>query len=155
MLNHCPFKFIESGGVAVERRHPAYVMCSIDLGVLSPSDGQVKKSIIPYFVSCEKVSRFFWRDGWSHNAKTKSIRSKQAAGQQNPNFEIPPQTSIPCINCSTTDHVTEKDHAADARRCPVRLEKYGSARSNERKAGLKTDNPWKVREHGRSRAGMS
>ena len=48
-----------------------------------------------------------------------------------------------CANCSTVSHITEKDHAADARRCPVRLDKYGTARSNERKA-LKSDNPWKV-----------
>jgi len=48
-----------------------------------------------------------------------------------------------CANCSTATHIIEKDHAADARRCPTRLEKYGTARSNERKA-LKTDNPWKV-----------
>ena len=48
-----------------------------------------------------------------------------------------------CATCSTVSHITEKDHAADARRCPVRLDKYGTARSNERKA-LKSDNPWKV-----------
>lgn len=48
-----------------------------------------------------------------------------------------------CANCSTASHVTEKDHPADARRCPIRLEKYGTARTNERRA-LKTDNPWKV-----------
>jgi len=48
-----------------------------------------------------------------------------------------------CTNCSIISHITEKDHTADARRCPVRLEKYGTAWSNEWKA-LKTDNPWKV-----------
>lgn len=51
--------------------------------------------------------------------------------------------NLHCANCSTASHVTEKDHPADARRCPIRLEKYGTARTNERKA-MKTDNPWKV-----------
>ena len=48
-----------------------------------------------------------------------------------------------CTNCSTVSYITEKDHTADARRCPVRLEKYGTAQSNEQKA-LRSDNPWKV-----------
>jgi len=29
-----------------------------------------------------------------------------------------------CTNCSTASHITEKDHTADARRCPTCLEKY-------------------------------
>ena len=51
--------------------------------------------------------------------------------------------NLHCANCSTISHITEKDHTADARRCPVCLEKYGTAWSNKWKA-LKSDNPWKV-----------
>jgi hypothetical protein len=45
-----------------------------------------------------------------------------------------------CLNClgdSNKDH----SHPADARRCPSRLEKYGTARENERRA-QKSENPW-------------
>jgi len=48
-----------------------------------------------------------------------------------------------CTNCSTATHIIEKNHTADARRCPNHLKKYGTAWTNEQKA-LKTDNPWKV-----------
>ena len=48
-----------------------------------------------------------------------------------------------CANCSTATHIIDKNHTADARRCPIHLEKYGTAQTNEWKA-LKTDNPWKV-----------
>ena len=47
---------------------------------------------------------------------------------------------VRCINCigsNTKDH----NHAADARRCPARLEKYGTARENEKRTA-KSDNPW-------------
>ena len=47
---------------------------------------------------------------------------------------------VRCINCignNTKDH----NHAADARRCPARLEKYGTARENEKRTA-KLDNPW-------------
>ena len=47
---------------------------------------------------------------------------------------------IRCINCLGKDN-REQNHTADARRCPTRLEKYGTARENERRA-LKSDNPW-------------
>lgn len=45
-----------------------------------------------------------------------------------------------CINCTANNHV-DNNHPADARRCPVRLEKYGTARDNERRA-QKSSNPW-------------
>jgi len=48
-----------------------------------------------------------------------------------------------CTNCSTETHIFDKNHTADARRCPICLEKYGTACSNEQKA-LKSNNPWKV-----------
>ena len=47
---------------------------------------------------------------------------------------------IRCINCigkNNADH----NHTADARRCPARLEKYGTARENEKRT-TKSDNPW-------------
>jgi hypothetical protein len=47
---------------------------------------------------------------------------------------------IRCINCLGKSNV-EHDHPADARRCPARLERYGTARENERRA-QKSDNPW-------------
>ena len=47
-----------------------------------------------------------------------------------------------CANCSTVSYITEKDHTADARRCPVRLEKYGTARGRLSVSG----------SHGRPRA---
>ena len=47
---------------------------------------------------------------------------------------------IRCPNC-LGDSNKEHDHPADARRCPTRLEKYGTARENERRA-QKSDNPW-------------
>jgi hypothetical protein len=51
--------------------------------------------------------------------------------------------NLHCINCSTATHIVDKNHTADARRCPIRLEKYGTTRTNEQKA-LKSHNPWKV-----------
>ena len=45
-----------------------------------------------------------------------------------------------CLNCLGNSQ-TEQNHPADARRCPARLEKYGTARENERRA-QKSDNPW-------------
>ena len=42
-----------------------------------------------------------------------------------------------CLGNSNIDH----NHPADARRCPARLNKYGTARDNERHA-QKSDNPW-------------
>jgi len=51
--------------------------------------------------------------------------------------------NLHCINCSTATHILDKNHTADARRCPTWLEKYGTAHSNKWKA-LKTDNTWKV-----------
>ena len=47
---------------------------------------------------------------------------------------------IRCINCLGNSNV-EQNHPADARRCPARLEKYGTARENERRA-QKTNHPW-------------
>jgi hypothetical protein len=45
-----------------------------------------------------------------------------------------------CVNCLGKNNV-EHNHPADARRCPARLERYGTARENERRA-QKSDNPW-------------
>ena len=47
---------------------------------------------------------------------------------------------IRCINCLGNSSV-EQNHPADARRCPARLEMYGTARENERRS-QKTNNPW-------------
>ena len=47
---------------------------------------------------------------------------------------------VRCINCLGNCNV-EQNHPADARRCPARLEKYGTARENERRA-QKSSNPW-------------
>jgi hypothetical protein len=43
-----------------------------------------------------------------------------------------------CLNCLGNSNV-ENNHPADARRCPARLNKYGTARENERR---KSENPW-------------
>ena len=48
--------------------------------------------------------------------------------------------NVRCVNCVGKPN-TEHDHPADARRCPVRLAKYGTARENERRA-TKNNNPW-------------
>ena len=45
-----------------------------------------------------------------------------------------------CLNC-LSDSNKEHNHPADARRCPSRLEMYGTARENERRAS-KSENPW-------------
>ena len=47
---------------------------------------------------------------------------------------------IRCINCLGNSNV-DHDHPADARRCPARLEKYGTARDNERR-NANAGNPW-------------
>jgi hypothetical protein len=47
---------------------------------------------------------------------------------------------VRCANC-ISNNLENTNHPADARRCPVRLEKYGTARENERRA-QKSDNPW-------------
>jgi hypothetical protein len=47
---------------------------------------------------------------------------------------------IRCINCLGNPNV-EHDHPADARRCPARLLKYGTAREDERRAAH-SNNPW-------------
>ena len=47
---------------------------------------------------------------------------------------------LKCINC-ITDYEKDHEHPADSRRCPARLEKYGTARDNERRAS-KSENPW-------------
>ena len=47
---------------------------------------------------------------------------------------------IRCVNCLGKSSA-DLNHPADARRCPTRLEKYGTARENERRA-QKSDNPW-------------
>lgn len=47
---------------------------------------------------------------------------------------------LSCANCcgdANRDHY----HPADSRRCPARLERYGTARDNEKHA-IKSDNPW-------------
>ena len=45
-----------------------------------------------------------------------------------------------CLNCLGNSN-TDNNHPADARRCPTRLNKYGTARENERRT-RNTDNPW-------------
>ena len=45
-----------------------------------------------------------------------------------------------CANCIANNQPDNR-HPADARRCPIRLEKYGTARDNEKRA-QKTANPW-------------
>ena len=47
---------------------------------------------------------------------------------------------IRCINCLGNPNV-EHDHPADARRCPARLLKYGTAREDKRRAAH-SNNPW-------------
>jgi hypothetical protein len=48
--------------------------------------------------------------------------------------------NIQCLNC-LANNKADHYHPADARRCPARLDKYGTARENERRA-QKVDNPW-------------
>jgi len=51
---------------------------------------------------------------------------------------------LKCVNCKTTGaDPGSLNHAADSRRCPVRIGKYGTARNYERLA-QRTENPWKV-----------
>lgn len=50
--------------------------------------------------------------------------------------------NLRCTNC-ITGGIEDNNHVANSRRCPTRLEKYRSARDNERRA-QKTGNPWKV-----------
>ena len=45
-----------------------------------------------------------------------------------------------CPNCLSNTNV-EHNHPADARRCPARLQKYGTARENKCRA-MQSDNPW-------------
>ena len=45
-----------------------------------------------------------------------------------------------CHNC-LGDKDKEHNHTADARRCPSRLEMYGTAQENDHQA-RKSDNPW-------------
>ena len=45
-----------------------------------------------------------------------------------------------CANCIANNNA-DQNHPADARRCPIRLEKYGTARENERRT-QKSNNPW-------------
>lgn len=47
---------------------------------------------------------------------------------------------VRCINCLGKNNL-EHDHTADARRCPTRLERYGTARDNEKRAA-RSSNPW-------------
>ena len=47
---------------------------------------------------------------------------------------------VRCLNCLGNSN-GEQNHLADARRCPARLAKYGTARENERRA-QKSSNPW-------------
>ena len=47
---------------------------------------------------------------------------------------------LKCTNCYT-DPKKDHEHAADSRRCPAGLERYGTARDNERHSP-KTENPW-------------
>lgn len=52
--------------------------------------------------------------------------------------------NLKCANCTSAGH-ENVSHAADSRRCPSRLEKYGTARSNERRPQTSTPtNPWKT-----------
>jgi hypothetical protein len=56
---------------------------------------------------------------------------------------IPPCTHhLACSNCEKAGLATDVQHPADSRRCPARLQKYGSVRIVERKA-MKSPNPWK------------
>ena len=51
---------------------------------------------------------------------------------------------LKCINCKTAGiGIGAHNHAADSRRCPARLTKYGTARNYERLA-QRTENPWRV-----------
>ena len=45
-----------------------------------------------------------------------------------------------CTNC-VIDYEKDHEHPADSRRCPTRIEKYGSARDNNRRT-TKNGNPW-------------
>lgn len=47
-----------------------------------------------------------------------------------------------CVNCAMNDR-PDLEHTADCRRCPERLERWGTARSYEKKA-QKADHPWQV-----------
>ena len=47
---------------------------------------------------------------------------------------------LKCANCCV-DPKKDHDHPADSRRCPARLERYGTARDNERHK-IQTNNPW-------------
>lgn len=45
--------------------------------------------------------------------------------------------NLKCINCHEAER-TDNDHACDSRRCPVRLDKYGTAREREREQRPRT-----------------
>ncbi|PPR03943.1 hypothetical protein CVT26_001149 [Gymnopilus dilepis] len=47
-----------------------------------------------------------------------------------------------CANCIAEGREDNR-HAADSRQCPIRINKYGTVRANDRKA-QKADNPWTV-----------
>jgi hypothetical protein len=54
---------------------------------------------------------------------------------------------VRCVNCLGKENVAH-DHPADARRCPSRLDRYGTARENEKRA-VKSDNPWLKAKNGK------
>jgi hypothetical protein len=47
---------------------------------------------------------------------------------------------VRCVNCLGKEN-SDHTHPSDARRCPTRLAKYGTARENEKRAA-KSENPW-------------
>lgn len=45
---------------------------------------------------------------------------------------LPCTHGLRCINCHDADRKDDIGHASDSRRCPIRLDKYGTARQRER-----------------------
>ena len=60
---------------------------------------------------------------------------------------------LKCLNC-ISNAIEDYHHPADARRCPIRLQKYGTARENERRA-MKADNPWLKVKHKKAKPKMT
>jgi hypothetical protein len=64
----------------------------------------------------------------------------QELGDMDTSLEGQCSHQFKCTNC-VIDYNKDHEHPADSRRCPTRIEKYGTARDHERRA-QKSDNPW-------------
>lgn len=76
-----------------------------------------------------------------HNSQTCNVcHTSPGDESMDTSTDNPCTHRLRCANC-ITDSGKEHNHPADSRRCPARLERYGTARANERRAS-KTENPW-------------